>query len=60
MQEFTASELADEAKLPVLRAYLKKWAWEVGKFFGDIDAKSSDEELLRVAPDHPVFRLERP
>lgn len=60
VQEFTASELADEAKLPVLRAYLKKWAWEVGKFFGDIDAKSSDEELLRVAPDHPVFRLERP
>ena len=59
VQEFTAQEVEDEAKLPVLRTYLQKWAWEVGKFFGDVNAKSSDEELLRVAPDHPVFRLER-
>jgi deazaflavin-dependent oxidoreductase (nitroreductase family) len=59
VQEFTAEEIEDESKLPVLRTYLQKWAWEVGKFFGDVSAKSSDEELLRVAPDHPVFRLER-
>ena len=59
VQEFTAVEVEGEPKLPVLRAYLKRWAWEVGRFFGDVSAKSSDEELRQVAPDHPVFRLER-
>jgi hypothetical protein len=28
-------------------------------FFGGVDANSSDEELRRIAPDHPVFRLTR-
>jgi deazaflavin-dependent oxidoreductase (nitroreductase family) len=60
VEEFAATELEDETKLPVLRAYLKRWAWEVGRFFGDVDAGSSDEQLLRVAGDHPVFRLEQP
>jgi deazaflavin-dependent oxidoreductase (nitroreductase family) len=59
VREFTAVEVEGERKLPVLRAYLKKWAWEVGRFFGDVDAKSSDEQLRQVADDHPVFRLER-
>jgi deazaflavin-dependent oxidoreductase (nitroreductase family) len=59
VQEFTAQEVEGDPKLPVLRSYLKKWAWEVGKFFGDVDAKSSDEQLRQVADDHPVFRLER-
>ncbi len=59
VQEFTAQEVDGDPKLPVLRAYLTKWAWEVGKFFGDVDAKSSDEQLRQVADDHPVFRLER-
>jgi hypothetical protein len=26
-------------------------------FFDGVDAKSPDEELRRIAPDHPVFRL---
>jgi deazaflavin-dependent oxidoreductase (nitroreductase family) len=59
VREFRASELADDQKPPVLRAYLKRWAWEVGMFFDGVDATSSDEQLLRVAGDHPVFRLER-
>jgi deazaflavin-dependent oxidoreductase (nitroreductase family) len=59
VQEFTAQEVEGDQKLPVLRAYLTKWAWEVGRFFVDIDAKSSDEQLRAVADDHPVFRLER-
>ena len=46
------------SKPPILRAYLRKWAWEVGMFFDGVSAKSSDEELLRIAPDHPIFRLE--
>ena len=56
-EEFTASELGDEEKPPLLRAYLKKWKWEVGTFFGGVGPDSSDEELLRIAPDHPVFRI---
>lgn len=50
-------ELADEEKVPVLRAYLEQWAWEVGAFFDGIDASSSDEALATIAPSFPVFRL---
>lgn len=56
-QEFNAVELADDEKSPLLRAYLKKWNFEVGVFFGGVGPDSSDEELRRIAPDHPVFRL---
>jgi deazaflavin-dependent oxidoreductase (nitroreductase family) len=56
-QPFTASELSDEEKPPLLRAYLKKWKFEVGVFFGGVGPDSSDDELRRIAPDHPVFRL---
>ncbi|MGW7266134.1 nitroreductase family deazaflavin-dependent oxidoreductase [Streptomyces sp. NPDC054842] len=56
-QEFTAVELADEEKPAILRTYLEKWGWEVGRFFGDVNVKSSDEELLAAAHKHPVFRI---
>lgn len=56
-QSFRAVELPEEEAPPVLRAYLKKWKIEVGVFFDDVGPESSDEELRRVAPDHPVFRL---
>ncbi|MBB3663161.1 MULTISPECIES: nitroreductase family deazaflavin-dependent oxidoreductase [Prauserella salsuginis group] len=54
---FGAVELSDSDKPPILRAYLKRWAWEVGSFFDGIDAKSSDDDLLAAAPGVPVFRL---
>ncbi|WP_040801945.1 nitroreductase/quinone reductase family protein [Nocardia higoensis] len=54
---FTAVELSDEEKPPVLRAYLERWKFEVGVFFDGLDHTSSDEELLRVAAGYPVFRL---
>ncbi|GAA4415204.1 nitroreductase family deazaflavin-dependent oxidoreductase [Actinokineospora soli] len=57
VERFTAEELSDEVKVPVLRAYLKKWAWEVGMFFDGVDGKSSDADLRRVAPDHPAFKI---
>ena len=57
VQEFTAVELPDTEKPVVLRTYLKKWGWEVGRFFGDVTADSSDEELLAAAHKHPVFRI---
>ncbi|SOD81410.1 deazaflavin-dependent oxidoreductase, nitroreductase family [Streptomyces sp. 1222.2] len=56
-QEFTAVELPDEEKPVVLRTYLKKWGWEVGRFFDGVSADSTDEELLAAAPKHPVFRI---
>jgi deazaflavin-dependent oxidoreductase (nitroreductase family) len=59
VEPFHASELADIDKPAVLRAYLKKWKLEVGVFFAGVGPDSSDEELLRAAPDHPVFRLSR-
>lgn len=58
-QPFHAAELTDDEKAPLLRAYLKKWKFEVGVFFGGVGPDSSDEELRRIAPDHPVFHLTR-
>ncbi len=57
-EDFEAAELTGEAAVPVLRAYLEKWKWEVGAFFGGVGADASDAELLTIAPDHPVFKLE--
>jgi hypothetical protein len=58
VQRFKAIEIADDEKVPILRDYLKRWKFEVGMFFGGVSADSSDAELLRIAPDHPVFRVE--
>jgi deazaflavin-dependent oxidoreductase (nitroreductase family) len=57
-ERFRATELPDEEKVPILRAYLKRWKAEVGVFFGGVGADSSEEELRRISPDHPVFRIE--
>ena len=53
-----ARELADVDKVDVLRAYLRRWKLEVGPFFDGVDADSSDDALLGIAADHPVFRLD--
>jgi deazaflavin-dependent oxidoreductase (nitroreductase family) len=58
-EEFTATELPDDEKLPLLRAYLEKWSWEVGQFFQGVAADAPDEDLRRIAPLHPVFRIAR-
>ncbi|MEU3608976.1 nitroreductase family deazaflavin-dependent oxidoreductase [Streptomyces sp. NPDC035033] len=57
VEAFTATEVEDDAKVEVLRAYLKRWKAEVGAFFGGVGPDSSDEELRAVAPKHPVFRI---
>jgi deazaflavin-dependent oxidoreductase (nitroreductase family) len=56
-ESFTAEEIDDERKVAILRAYLKRWKAEVGVFFEGVGPDSSDEELRRIAPKHPVFRL---
>lgn len=57
-EPFRATELADDHKVPILRAYLKRWKFEVGAFFDGVSADSTEEELRRVAPQHPVFRID--
>jgi deazaflavin-dependent oxidoreductase (nitroreductase family) len=57
VEEFSARELANAEKTPILRAYLKRWKMEVGVFFDGVDAKSTDEELVAIAPLHPVFEV---
>ena len=57
-EAFTATEVADEEKAPVLRAYLKRWKFEVGVFFDGVGPDSSEDELRGAAPKHPVFRLD--
>jgi deazaflavin-dependent oxidoreductase (nitroreductase family) len=56
-EPFRAEEVADDDKVEILRAYLKRWKLEVGVFFDGASATSSDAELRRIAPDHPVFRI---
>lgn len=55
VEEFSAEEIPDAEKPEVLRAYLRRWRFEVGTFFQGVGPKSSDEDLRRIAPDHPVF-----
>lgn len=56
-EAFAADELADADKPAILRAYLRRWKFEVGVFFDGVDHKASDETLLAIAPGYPVFRL---
>jgi hypothetical protein len=56
-ETFAATELHDEEKPALLRAYLKKWKWEVGAFFDGVGPDAPESELQRIAPDHPVFRI---
>jgi deazaflavin-dependent oxidoreductase (nitroreductase family) len=53
----TLHELADDVKVDVLRAYLRRWKWEVGQFFQGIGPDATDDELLAIAPGYPVFEV---
>jgi hypothetical protein len=50
-------ELADPDKAVVLREYLARWKAEVKMFFEGIDERSTDDELLAIAPGFPVFEV---
>jgi deazaflavin-dependent oxidoreductase (nitroreductase family) len=56
-EPFVATELDDDEKPRLLRAYLKRWKAEVGVFFDGVGPDSSDDELRRIAPNHPVFSI---
>jgi deazaflavin-dependent oxidoreductase (nitroreductase family) len=54
-ERFTATELSDADKPAVLRAYLRRWKFEVGSFFQGVGPDAPDSKLAEIAPDHPVF-----
>jgi deazaflavin-dependent oxidoreductase (nitroreductase family) len=50
-------EMPDDEKPEILRAYLRRWAFEVGMFFEGVGPEAPFEELRRIAPGYPVFRI---
>jgi deazaflavin-dependent oxidoreductase (nitroreductase family) len=60
VEDFRARELADDEKVPMLRAYLKRWKVEVGVFFEGVGPDSTDDELRTIAPRHPAFEVLAP
>ena len=57
-EHFHATEVVDSDKEEILRAYLRRWTWEVGQFFPGVGPESSSADLDRIAPDHPIFRID--
>ena len=57
-EPFSATEVADDDKPAILRAYLKRWKLEVGVFFDGVDAKAPESKLREIAPGYPIFRIE--
>lgn len=51
------AEVPDDEKPAVLRAYLRRWKIEVGAFFQGVGPDASEQELRRIAPDYPGFRI---
>jgi deazaflavin-dependent oxidoreductase (nitroreductase family) len=60
VQPFSVEEVDDDHKVPLLRAYLKRWKMEVGVFFEGVGPDSTDEQLLAIAPKHPAFEVRPP
>ena len=56
-ESFRGRELTDDEKVPVLRAYLKRWKAEVGIFFEGTGPDSTDDQLRAIAPRHPAFEV---
>jgi deazaflavin-dependent oxidoreductase (nitroreductase family) len=54
---FRGRELSDDEKVPVLRAYLKRWKAEVGVFFDGTGPDSTDDQFRAIAPKHPAFEV---
>jgi deazaflavin-dependent oxidoreductase (nitroreductase family) len=59
-ERFRAAEIPDGEKEAIMREYLRRWKWEVGQFFDGVGPDSEAAELERIAPDHPVFRIDPP
>jgi deazaflavin-dependent oxidoreductase (nitroreductase family) len=56
VERFTAVELPDAQKPPLLREYLRRWKFEVGMFFEGVGPDAPEEKLREIAPGYPVFK----
>jgi len=54
---YTATEVPVADSVPILRAYLRRWKFEVGMFFDGMSPDATDEEWAAVAARHPAFVL---
>ncbi|HEY8447207.1 MAG TPA: nitroreductase family deazaflavin-dependent oxidoreductase [Thermomicrobiales bacterium] len=54
---FRAEEIPDDQKPPILREYLRRWGDQVKGQFAVSGPDAPDEDLRRIAPDHPIFRI---
>jgi deazaflavin-dependent oxidoreductase (nitroreductase family) len=55
-RRFTAREVADSDKLPLLRLYVDRWAWEAKDFLG-VDKDATDDQLREIAHENPAFEI---
>jgi hypothetical protein len=53
-ERFRVEELPDAEKVPIIRAYLDRWHWQVGKLV-NAPKDADDAALQAIAPNHPVF-----
>ncbi len=56
VERFTATEVSDDEKPPLLRAYLARWERETKGLFA-AGPEATEAELRDIAPDHPVFEI---
>jgi deazaflavin-dependent oxidoreductase (nitroreductase family) len=55
-RRFRAQEVADEDKVPLLRIYVDRWAWEAKDFLG-VGKDATDEQLRGIAHENPAFEI---
>jgi deazaflavin-dependent oxidoreductase (nitroreductase family) len=59
VEVFHGSEITDaDAKVAILRAYLRRWKMEVGVFFDGIGPDASDADMRAITSRHPVFLVD--
>ena len=56
-EAFRGRELTVAEKVPVLRAYLRRWKAEVGVFFDGVGPDSDDQQVEAIAAKHPAFEV---
>ena len=57
IEQVTFTELPVDDRVPVLRRYLARWGWEVGRFAEGLSKHSTNAELLAAAPGIPAFEV---
>ena len=58
-EQVAMEELPVAERLPVIRVYLERWGWEVGRFIEGLTKDSDDAAIVAAAPGFPVFRVTR-